>query len=104
MPITNALSSGNLTVKRNRAVRTKLATGEMKMGLRKWLAGNVAGPEGYGNFMGRQATEGGSALANAVFLTTEVGRELGRQGFSMRHLKWKGQGSALDMKSFRSWT
>jgi hypothetical protein len=39
------------------------------MGLKDWLAGNVAGPQSYGEVMGRQAREGGSALANAVFLS-----------------------------------
>jgi hypothetical protein len=39
------------------------------MGLRDWLAGSVAGPQSYGNAMGKQAREAGSALANAVFLS-----------------------------------
>lgn len=39
------------------------------MGLKDWLAGSVSGPQGYGSVMGRQAREGGSALANAVFLS-----------------------------------
>lgn len=38
------------------------------MGLKHWLAGSVSGPKGYGGFMGRQARECGSALANTVFL------------------------------------
>ena len=39
------------------------------MGFKDWLAQNVLGPEGYGDAMGRQARDGGSALANAVFLS-----------------------------------
>ena len=39
------------------------------MGLKDWLAGSVSGPQGYGSVMGRQAREGGSALANAMFLS-----------------------------------
>ena len=37
------------------------------MGLKDWFAGNVAGPKGYGNALGRSAREAGSALGNAVF-------------------------------------
>lgn len=36
------------------------------MGLKDWLAGSVAGAQSYGEVMGRQAREGGSALANAM--------------------------------------
>jgi hypothetical protein len=39
------------------------------MGLKDWFAGKVAGPEVYGNTMGPQAREGGSALANMVFMS-----------------------------------
>lgn len=39
------------------------------MGLKDWWAGNVAGPKGYGDFIGRQAREGGSSLANVVFIS-----------------------------------
>lgn len=40
------------------------------MGLKDWLAGNVAGPQSYGDAMGRNAREGGgSALANVVFMS-----------------------------------
>jgi hypothetical protein len=39
------------------------------MGLKDWLAGKVAGPQSYGEVMGRQAREGGSALANLVFIS-----------------------------------
>lgn len=39
------------------------------MGLKDWWAGNVAGPKTYGYCMGRQAREGGSALANVVFIS-----------------------------------
>ena len=39
------------------------------MGLKDWLAGKVAGPQSYGDVMGRQAREGGSALANVVFIS-----------------------------------
>jgi hypothetical protein len=39
------------------------------MGVKDWLARSVLGPQGYGSAMGRQAREGGSALANAVFLS-----------------------------------
>lgn len=77
------------------------------MGLRKWLAGNVAGPEGYGSFMGRQAREGGSALANAVFLSHgsragagptrifDATSEMETAGFSARYEKF----SKLDVTS-----
>jgi hypothetical protein len=39
------------------------------MGLKDWFAGKVAGPHVYGNAMGLQAREGGSALANVVFMS-----------------------------------
>jgi hypothetical protein len=39
------------------------------MGLKDWWAGNVAGPKSYGDFMGRQAREGGASLANLVFIS-----------------------------------
>ncbi len=39
------------------------------MGLKDWLAGKVAGPQSYGDVMGRHAREHGSALANMVFLS-----------------------------------
>jgi hypothetical protein len=42
---------------------------EASMGLKDWLAGKVAGPQSYGDVMGRQAREGGSALANVVFIS-----------------------------------
>jgi hypothetical protein len=42
---------------------------ETDMGLKDWLAGNVFGPKSYGEAMGRQARENGSALANMVFLS-----------------------------------
>lgn len=38
------------------------------MGLKDWFAEKVAGPQSYGAVMGRQAREGGSALANVVFI------------------------------------
>ena len=38
------------------------------MGLKSWLAGKVAGPQSYGDVLGQQAREGGSALANTVFM------------------------------------
>jgi hypothetical protein len=38
------------------------------MGLRDWIAGNVAGPRAYGKALGRQtAMEGGRGLANSAF-------------------------------------
>ena len=37
------------------------------MGFKNWFAGNIAGPKGYGNALGRSAREGGSALGNAMF-------------------------------------
>jgi hypothetical protein len=37
------------------------------MGLKDWFAGNVAGPKGCGNALGRSAREAGSALGNAMF-------------------------------------
>lgn len=48
------------------------------MGLKDWLAGKVAGPQRYGDVMGRQAREGGSALANVVFISHGV-RPIGGQ-------------------------
>lgn len=39
------------------------------MGTKDWFAGKVAGPCAYGNAMGPQAREGGSALANIVFMS-----------------------------------
>jgi hypothetical protein len=39
------------------------------MGLKDWMAGKVAGPQSYGEVMGRQAREGGVALANVVFIS-----------------------------------
>jgi hypothetical protein len=42
---------------------------EANMGLKKWLAGKVAGPQSYGDVLGRHAREGGSALANMVFMS-----------------------------------
>lgn len=39
------------------------------MGLKDWFAGKVTGPHGYGNTMGTHAREGGSALANVVFMS-----------------------------------
>lgn len=38
------------------------------MGLKDWLA-KLSGPKGYGWAMGRTAREGGSALANALFMS-----------------------------------
>lgn len=38
------------------------------MGLKDWIAGKLAGPQTYGEVMGRHAREHGSALANTVFL------------------------------------
>ena len=43
------------------------------MGLKDWIAGKVAGPQSYGDVMGRQAREGGSALANMVFMSHGTG-------------------------------
>ena len=42
------------------------------MSLKDWLAGKVAGPQNYGDVMGRQARESGSALANVVFISHGV--------------------------------
>jgi hypothetical protein len=39
------------------------------MGLKDWLFRNVVGPQRYGEIMGREAREGGSALANVVFIS-----------------------------------
>jgi len=39
------------------------------MGLKDWFAGKVVGPHTYGNTMGPPAREGGSALANVVFIS-----------------------------------
>jgi hypothetical protein len=47
------------------------------MGFKDWLAGNVAGPKGYGAVLGRHAREGGSALANAIFMSHGVARDSG---------------------------
>src|SRR5947207_2737625 len=38
------------------------------MGLKDWL-GKMAGPKSYGDALGRQARENGSALANIVFMS-----------------------------------
>jgi hypothetical protein len=43
------------------------------MGLKDWLAGKVAGPQSYGDVMGRHAREHGSTLANMVFLSHGTG-------------------------------
>lgn len=43
------------------------------MGLKDWFAGKVAGPQGYGDAMGRRAWEHGSALVNMVFLSHGTG-------------------------------
>jgi hypothetical protein len=43
------------------------------MGLKDWFAGKVAGPQSYGDVMGRYAREGGSALANLVFMSHGTG-------------------------------
>lgn len=43
------------------------------MGLKDWLAGKVAGPQSYGDVMGRHAREGGSSLANMVFMSHGTG-------------------------------
>jgi len=42
------------------------------MGIKDWIAGKAAGPKSYGEVMGRQAREGGSALANMVFMSHGV--------------------------------
>jgi len=42
------------------------------MGLKDWIAGKVAGPQSYGDVMGRHAREHGSALGNVVFLSPEL--------------------------------
>lgn len=39
------------------------------MGLKSWLAGSVSGPQGYGTACGPRAREGGSALANLLFIS-----------------------------------
>jgi hypothetical protein len=39
------------------------------MGLKNWLAGKVAGPYVYGKTIAPQAREGGTALANVVFMS-----------------------------------
>jgi len=46
---------------------------EWSMGLKDWIAGKVAGPRSYGDVMGRQAREGGFALANMVFMSHGTG-------------------------------
>ena len=38
------------------------------MGLKNWL-GKIAGPQSYGDALGRSAREGGTALANVVFMS-----------------------------------
>jgi hypothetical protein len=43
------------------------------MGLKDWLAGKVAGPQSYGDVMGRHAREHVSALANIVLLRHGTG-------------------------------
>ena len=79
------------------------------MGLKDWLAGNVAGPQTYGDVMGRQAREGGSALANVVFMshgTRPTGSpttifdsttEMEAAGFSPRFIEFPQE--ALDLDS-----
>jgi hypothetical protein len=42
------------------------------MGLKDWLVKTVVGPQRYGEVMGREAREGGSDLANAVFISHGV--------------------------------
>lgn len=39
------------------------------MGLKDWFAGKVLGPHTYGNTLGPPTREGGSALANVVFMS-----------------------------------
>lgn len=39
------------------------------MGLKEWFAGKVAGPQSYGDVLGRHVREGGAALANMVFIS-----------------------------------
>jgi hypothetical protein len=39
------------------------------MGLKDWIAGKVAGPQSYGDVLGRKARENGSALANVLFMS-----------------------------------
>ncbi len=48
------------------------------MGLKNWLAGKVAGPQSYGDVMGRHAREHGSALGNVVFLSHGTGPSGGK--------------------------
>ena len=47
------------------------------MSLKDWIAGKVAGPQSYGDVMGRQAREGGSALANMAFMGHGTGPDDG---------------------------
>ena len=47
------------------------------MGMKDWFAGKIAGPQGYGDALGRQAREGGSALGNLVFISHGVGPDDG---------------------------
>jgi len=39
------------------------------MGLKDWIAGKVAGPQSYGDVLGRKARENGSVLANVLFMS-----------------------------------
>lgn len=47
----------------------KVTKRKLAVTLKDWLAGNVFGPESYGYALGSHAREGGSALANAVFMS-----------------------------------
>lgn len=47
------------------------------MGLKGWFAGEVAGPQSYGDVLGRHAREGGSTLANVVFMSHGTGPNAG---------------------------
>ena len=47
------------------------------MGVKDWFAGKVAGPQSYGDVMGRQARENGAALANVVFISHGTRRNVG---------------------------
>lgn len=39
------------------------------MGIKDWLVRNIAGPQRYGEIVGREAREAGSGLADAVFIS-----------------------------------
>lgn len=64
------------------------------MGLKDWIAGKVAGPQSYGDVMGRQAREGGFALANMVFMSHGTGSNGGPTVIFDRSADMKAAGFA----------